>query len=237
MNRKKWYQGTLATLAMGASFYLASSAWVCREASAQGNPPPPPNVGAYDQPAGPPPPPPPSDPQGFGRPGPRGSEGFGPRPNQQHFGPPMPTRNLEGQHSRPGGAFAGPRGPHPGPGGPWNAPQEVCVGERPMPPQRPDRPQPPDPETLFMRIDTNGDGLISREEFRDFHHRQRPPQSPMDPRHDEQRPASPNAPNAPLPPAPPLSPVPGQSGSPLPPPPSAPGQPAGQPPPPPGNEG
>jgi hypothetical protein len=60
----------------------------------------------------------------------------------------------------------------------------------------------PDPEALFARIDTNGDGVINKEEFMLFHQQMRPPRPPMNAPFDNSMP----------PPQCPLAPAPAQGG-------------------------
>jgi len=203
MKTKRRHCVTMATVVLGIGTLLIACLWVNGPAAAQEAvqaPPPPPQpdqMGVY------PPPPPPVPPQAgdvgqdFGRgpqafrPGPRGGrggQGFGPGPQagpRQGFGPgpqqnqcpygprdgqcPGYGRAPRGRFERPGGQ----RWMQGGPRGGWNGPGPQ--GRFGGPGFR------PDPDEVFDRMDANGDGVVSRDEFGTFHREFGPPRPPMGP--------------------------------------------------------
>jgi len=200
----------------------------------EGDPPAPPLANAYPEQGGPPrpfhppyraggsfhgreswrgygpPPPPYSDTSSdrFGAPDHR--DGFGDRQYAQRSGPQRGHHGPDGQCRGPQRAFDRPRGPWGGPAHEWNGPQGTRDGESRMPFGPPDRDRRPDPDALFTRIDANSDGMISKDEFRGFHERQRPPHPPRDQRPDTwntEVPPEPDPMSVPVPP-----PTPGSAG-------------------------
>jgi hypothetical protein len=154
---------------------------------ALGNGPMPPS-GRFE--GGPVPPMPPMPPMPLMPPPDRPYGGIEAQGRPQHPGPPCGLQEWDGQRPRPRGGFDGPREPRPEPFRGWNGPhvrggfgemppQSEWSAVNPAPPEQPARLQCPDPDRLFSRMDANGDGMISREEFRNFGIRQLPPRPPM----------------------------------------------------------
>jgi hypothetical protein len=123
------------------------------------------------------PPPPPGGGQGFDRghrPGPRHGPSF--QDGRRGYGTPPPRHGSDGMG----------RGPAPGGrdrrdsyGQPAPSPRGVDFGgRRGAGAGGPDGHRPPPPEQMFEDMDANGDGMLSRNEFMQFHERHRPPHGP-----------------------------------------------------------
>ena len=107
-------------------------------------------------------------------------------------GPPPPPNVGPGQAGPPPAPPSGSYDRVPPQGGPEGrpAPRERFRGDEDHKDNE-NPPRPPDPDAIFSRIDANGDGMISKEEFRDFHQNHRPPHPPMGGRPDDGQPGPP----------------------------------------------